>query len=123
MTRMFRTHLRACTAVVCAAGLLAGLPAAAAGKPGYIGEWGIDAKSCKGGEAEVGITSSTFSSVDSECRIKSVSGGNGVWTFNLHKCQGDGVSKTATVSFKASAKRATMHYAGSTFSNSLVRCR
>lgn len=113
-------------AAACAVGLftLTTLSAEAAAKrPAYIGTWGIDTASCRAGETDLVISRKAWGEVDSECRIRSISGGNGVWTVNLFKCRGDGVPRTARVTIWATATRATTKYAGTTFRNNWVRCR
>ncbi len=112
-------------AIVFAAGLVAlpGTPAGAAAKrAAYFGEWGLDAESCKSGDAELKIAKNYWGSVDFECQIKSVSGGKGVWRVKLHKCQGEGIGKTESVTIRASASNAKTSYAGDSFSNDFIRC-
>ncbi len=100
--------------------ILGAAPASAT--PAYLGEWGLNAASCRSGDAELGITHTHWSEVDSVCRIRSITGGNGVWQVNLYKCTGEGVKPTASVTIWASATRATTHYRASTFRNNFVRC-
>ncbi len=113
-------------ALACAAGLvsLTGLTAeAAAKKPAYIGTWGLDAASCRAGETDMVITRKEWGMTDSECRIRSITGGKGVWRANLYKCKGEGANPTERVTIWATATRATTKFAGTNFRNNWVRCR
>lgn len=108
-------------AAIAIAASLVGASAALA-KPAYIGGWGLGPNSCIAGEAELGITRTTWGEPDSVCRIRSVTGGKGVWHVNLFKCKGDGVPPRASVIIWATASRATTQYAGTKFRNNFVRC-
>ncbi len=126
MSSETRSPLKAATLAACAAGiaaLLAGPVDAAAKRPAYLGVWGIGAAACRSGETDLVITRKEWGSVDTVCRIRSVTGGNGVWHASLFRCQGDGVSKTDKVTIWATATRATTLYAGDKFRNNFVRCR
>ena len=121
-----RSHFKTATIAACAAGIAALLAApveAAAKRPAYLGAWGIDAQACRSGETDLVISRKEWGSVDFVCRIRSVSGGNGVWHANLFRCRGDGVSKTDKVTIWATATRATTLYASAKFRSNFVRCR
>lgn len=94
------------------------VPAIAA--PAYLGGWTVF-DTCTPAEVELRITRTMWSEVNSECSIRSVSGGNGVWRFNLHKCQGDGVKKTSTVKVTVKGNKLTQQVGGQTYK--LTRCR
>lgn len=126
MSSVVRSQIKTVTLAACALGiaaLLAGPADAAAKRPAYLGEWGLDVQSCRSGNNELGITRTTYGEVDTVCRIRSVSGGNGVWRLSLNKCQGDGAPKTAKLTIWATATRATVLHAGTKFRNNFVRCR
>ena len=67
-----------------------------AAKP-YIGTWTVFSPQCGGDGGELEIRGNYWGEVDAVCRIRSVTGGGGVWTFKLDRCQGEGVKRTQQV--------------------------
>ena len=68
----------------------------AAAKP-YNGTWTVFSPQCGGDDGELEIRGTYWGEVDAVCRIRSVTGGRGVWTFKLDRCQGEGVKRTQQV--------------------------
>jgi hypothetical protein len=118
--RMPMVVVAAAATLTAAAITLSSTPAGAAGAP-YLGDWTV-ADSCTTGESELLITGTTWSSVDFVCKIRSVSGGAGVWRFKLHKCEGDGVKKAFTVKVWVRGNTLTQQSVGETGRYSLKRC-
>lgn len=100
------------------------LPATAdaAAKP-YNGTWTVFSPQCGGDDGELEIRGTYWGEVDAVCRIRSVTGGRGVWTFKLDRCQGEGVKRTQQVTVFVSGNRLTTLYRGNSRRTNFSRCR
>lgn len=126
MSSVVRAKFRAATIAACAIGiaaLLAGPADAAAKRPAYLGTWGLSVPDCRTGGAILEITRTTWGEVDSECSLRSIKGGNGVWVASIANCRGDGVKKMSKVTVWANATRLTLLHAGTKFRSNFTRCQ
>lgn len=96
--------------------------ASSAAKP-YVGKWTIFSPQCGSDGGELEIRGNYWGEVDAECRIRSVTGGGGVWTFNLDRCQGEGVKRTQQVTVTISGNRLTTSHRGAPQRTTFSRCR